>query len=120
MSRVVIYDAGIQALFVNPRGPVAKILNEKADTILELGRNIAAEKFESRSGDLEASFRKIEINDPGGYHIAVGNNAQHRGFAYARALETGINPVDERPMNFKNVEPGYMVPAVRAAGFRRR
>lgn len=120
MSRVVINNSGIQALFANPRGPVAKIINQKADLILRLGRQIASDKFESRSGDLDASFKRRELLDPAGYHVAVGADAQHRGFAYARALETGINPATGAPMNFKHVEPGFMVPAVQAAGFRRR
>lgn len=120
MSHVVIYDSGIAQMFKNPRGPVAKIINQKADTILRLGKQIAEQKFESRTGDLFASFKKVPLEGPDGYHVAVGNDAQHRGFAYARALETGEDQFGQPIKRGEGKLGGYMVPAVEQAGFTRR
>lgn len=120
MSRVVLNNAGINHLLHSPTGPVAGIINRKAELIFQhAGANLRS-KTSSRTGDLEASLRKIPRADPGGYHVVVGADATHRGFPYARALETGINPFTGEPMNFTEFSPGYMVPAVRQAGFRPR
>jgi hypothetical protein len=127
MSRVVINEPGMRKFFSDPHGPVAKIINERADEILRLGEQIARSKFERRSGDLFGSFRKIPFVAPDGYHVAVGNNARHRGFSYARALETGADE-SGRPISIGTTRRGrstgktigYMVPAVEQAGFVRR
>ena len=121
MSRVVIYDKGIRNLFFNSRGPVAKIIDHKARLIERNAHANIQRKFDSRTGDLLASLRKVPKTDlTAGYSVAVGADAQHRGFNYARALETGKNPDTGADMRFTNVEPGYMIPAVRSAGFRQR
>lgn len=120
MSRVVIYDAGIRALFSNPLGPVAKIVHRFADRIEENARLNIRRTFDSRSGDLEESLHQVPIETQV-FHIAVGANATHRGFPYALALETGINPLTGGPMDRLNQGSyPYLVPAVRQSGFRQR
>lgn len=127
MSRVVLYESGIKKFFGDPAGPVAGIINKKADEILRLGEAIARSKFESRTGDLFSSFKKVPFVEPDGYHVAVGNNARHRGFSYARALETGADE-NGRPITIGTTRRGrstgktigYMIPAVEQAGFVRR
>lgn len=119
MSRVEIYDSGIRHLFASPTGSVAKIVREKASAIERNARTNMQTKLDSRSGDLEAALRQIPIPDPDGYRVVVGSDATHRGFPYARALETGVNPLTGEPMNFHK-GTSFMVPAVEQAGFRRR
>lgn len=120
MSHVVINTAALNRLLKGPTGPVAKVINQKAESIFQHARSNIQSKIDSRTGDLEASLRKIPVNDPDGYRVVVGADATHRGFPYALALETGINPLTGAEMNFTDFAPGYMVPAVRQAGFRQR
>ena len=121
MSYVVIYERALNRLLYSRTGPVGKIIDKKADAIFKNAELNIQEKFESRSGDLEGGLRKIprESRAGLGYHVVVGSGATHRGFPYARALETGINPITGADMNFKE-DKAFMVPAVRRAGFRLR
>lgn len=120
MSRVVIYDAALNRLLKSSTGPVARIIDGKAERIFQGARAQISQKYDSRTGDLEAGLRKIPRDTDQGYSVAVGSDATHRGFPYARALETGINPWTGEPMNIDSSKIGFMVPAVRAAGFRQR
>lgn len=133
MSRVVIHDAAIKRLFANPNGPVAKLIKEKANAIESHARTNIQTKYVSRTGELEGSLHQVPFTGPdGSYHIAVGADAQHRGFPYARALELGKDPIGGGPLLGGNTQGGppqkpvddkkigYMVPAVRSAGFRER
>jgi len=97
---------------------VGKIIDAKAEMIRAAALTNIQTKTSARSGDLEGSLRKIPIQGDV-YHVAVGSDATHRGFPYARALETGINPLTGAPMNFHE-NKSFMVPAVRSAGFRLR
>lgn len=119
MSRVFIREAGIRRFFSDPNSPVAKIIDRYAQEIkLQALANIMV-TFNPRSGDLEGALRTVPfIGRDGFYHVAVGTDATHRNFPYARALETGINPLTGEPMSF-GAKP-YMVPAVEAVGFSRR
>lgn len=120
MSRVFIREAGVRKFFSDPHGPVATIINKHAEEIYQQARVNIMVTLDPRTGDLEASLRKIPfIGADGFYHVAVGADAQHRGFPYARALETGINPFTGEPMNFHESK-AYMVPAVKAVGFSPR
>lgn len=119
MSRVVLYEKGIRNLFANPRGPVAKIVEEKARRIEQNALGNIQRRLDSRTGDLVQSMRRVPILDPRGYRVVVGADAQHRGFNYARALETRVNPDTGVPMNFHK-ETAFMIPAVRQSGFRPR
>lgn len=130
MAHVVLYERGIKSLF-RREGPVGQIVDKKADLILANARNVIQTKLVSRSGDLEAALRKIPRFEAGVYHAVVGSDAQHRGFPYARALELGIDPTTGGPLlggNTRGVEgpkvpiedKAFMVPAVRASGFRLR
>lgn len=119
MSRVVLNNQGIRRMFANPQGPVARIINVRAERIRAAAEHNIRMNTDSRTGDLLASLRKIPIADPEGYRVVVGADAKHRGFAYAKALETGVNPDTGAPMKF-NFDYAYMVPAVASSGFRRR
>lgn len=120
MSYVKLNNAGINAMFRNPRGPVAQRLHARADRIEAAARGNINKNMDSRTGDLLASLRKVPFQGVDGFfHIAVGADAVHRGFPYAKALETGINPLTGADMKF-NFDYAYMVPAVTQAGFRRR
>lgn len=129
MSHVVLYERGIKRLF-SKQGAVGRIIDTKADAIYRNAALIIQEKFASRTGDLEASLHKVPIDNPQGYHVAVGADAHHRGFPYARALELGIDPIGGGPLlggNTKGQGPSvpiedkaYMVPAVKRSGFRLR
>lgn len=120
MSRVVINEAGVRHLFSNPRGPVARLIDQHAEEIFQQARVNILVGFDERTGDLDASLHKVHFTGPDGfYHVAVGADAEHRGFPYAKALETGINPFTGADMAFKE-DKAYMVPAVQQAGFRRR
>lgn len=117
MSRVVLNEAGIRHLFSNPQGPVAKIIREKANLIESHARANINSNFDSRTGDLAESLHQVEIQvEP--FHIAVGANATHRGYPYALALETGINPLTGGAPTHGKFP--YMVPAVGQAGFTPR
>jgi hypothetical protein len=125
--RLVFNESGMKRFFGDPAGPVAAHINKKAAQILTLGEQIAREKFQERSGLLFSSFRSVPFVDAEGYHVAVGNDAQHRGFSYARALETGFDEFG-RPISIGTTKTGastgktvgYMIPAVERAGFVRR
>lgn len=119
MSRVILYEKGIRHLFANPRGPVAKIIHAKADRIESNARAIITSKYEARTGDLEGGLKQVDIPDPRGFRIAVGSGAQHRGFNYARALETGQTEGGVE-LRISPAKVGFMVPAVQQSGFRRR
>ncbi len=129
MSSVTLNERGIRKLF-SREGAVGRMIDEKANLIEDNARNIIHTKLVSRSGDLEAQLRKVPRDLPDGYHVAVGSDAQHRGFPYARALELGIDPIGGGPLrggNTRGGSPGvevgdkaFMVPAVRASGFRLR
>ncbi len=121
MSYVRINDVGIARLFTDTRGPVARHVDLRADRILENARLNIARKIDSRTGDLAASLKRSPVfSTRGGRMMAVvGADAKHRGFNYARALETGINPDTGAPMKFSG-EFSYLVPAVRQSGFRQR
>jgi hypothetical protein len=118
MSRVVLNNQGIRRLFSNPQGPVARIVNARADRILSNAERNINMNMDSRTGDLLGSLRKIPIAAEV-YHVVVGADAQHRRFPYALALETGKNPLTGEDMKF-NYDYAYMVPAVRQSGFRQR
>jgi hypothetical protein len=122
MSGVVIYERAMHRFLTKRTGPVAKIIDEKAERIRSAAETNLMTKTEARTGDLEGSLRKIPRDGPGGYHVVVGSDAKHRGFPYAKALETGINPLTGVEMNFKagKLSFAFMVPAVRTAGFRLR
>jgi hypothetical protein len=105
-------------------GPVARIINERADRIYRAAGSNIAQKMQERTGDLAGSLKTIPIHDPSGYRVVVGADAQHSHgksgpFPYARALETGINPLTGEPMHFRH-DFSFMVPAVRSSGFRQR
>lgn len=119
MSHVVIYDDALKRVLTSRRGPVGNILMQKASVILGHARTNIQTRLVSRTGDLEAALRRVPIEDSSGFHVAVGTDAHHRGFPYARALETGINPQTGEPMAFQE-DKSFMVPAVIAAGFRPR
>ena len=119
MTHLVLNNSGIRHLFKNPRGPIAKVINEKAERIRSAAETNIKTKTSARSGDLEGALRKIPREGAEFYHVVVGSDATHRGFPYARALETGINPLTGADMNFKE-DKSFMVPAVRSAGFRLR
>lgn len=119
MSRVEIYDTALKRLLASRQGPVGRIVEQKAEAIFQAAQTNIAATFEPRTGDLQASLKKVPIEDEDGFHMAVGADAQHRGFPYARALETGVNPLTGEDMVFKE-DKAYMVPAVVAAGFRQR
>lgn len=125
MNRVVLYERGIKRLFTR-QGSVGRIIDQKATLIENNARTIIQTKLVSRTGDLEAHLRKIPIDSPDGYHVAVGSDAQHRGFPYARALELGIDPTTGGPLlagrnhNVPVEDKAFMVPAVKASGFRLR
>lgn len=116
MSRTVLYEKGIQHLFSSPRGPVAKIIRGKADLIESNARKIIQSKYVSRTGDLEGRLRQVPISDPLLFRIAVGTDAQHRGFNYARALETGQTDTGVE-LRVGEDKIGFMKPAVQASGF---
>lgn len=119
MSHTVIYGRAMHRFLTKRGGPVAKIIDEKAEKIRAAAETNIKTKTEARTGDLEGSLRKIPRDGPGGYHVVVGADATHREFPYAKALETGINPLTGAPMKFGNTK-AFMVPAVRTAGFRLR
>lgn len=130
MSRVVLNERGIKHLF-SGKGAVGRIIDKKADLIYNNAKAVIQEKLVSRTGDLEAALRKVPRELPDGYHVAVGSDAQHRGFPYARALELGIDPTTGGPLlagNTRGVDgpqvpvedKAFMVPAVRKSGFRLR
>lgn len=130
MSYVVLNERGIQRLFTR-QGAVGRIIDHKAQLIEDNARTIIQSKFVSRTGDLEAHLRKVPLDSPQGYHVAVGSDAQHRGFPYARALELGIDPTTGGPLLGGNTkgpdgpsvvveDKSFMVPAVRKSGFRLR
>lgn len=130
MSHVVLNERGIRHLF-SREGAVGRIIDAKAKLIEDNARTIIQSKFVSRTGDLEAGLRKVPIDSPEGYHVAVGSDAQHRGFPYARALELGIDPTTGGPLLAGNTrspegptvpveDKSFMVPAVRKSGFRLR
>ena len=116
MSYVRLNERGITKLFSNPRGPVAMIIDHKARLIERNAREVIGRKYESRTGDLVEALRIVPINDPSLYRVAVGTDAQHRGFAYARALETGQTR-DGVEMKVAPAKVGFMKPAVQASGF---
>lgn len=119
MSYVVLREKGIRALFANPNGPVAKIIKGKADRIEANARAQIAAKYEERTGDLIGSMKQVPILDPRGYRIAVGADAKHRNFNYARALELGQTDGGVE-LKISPAKVGYMKPAVLQSGFRRR
>jgi hypothetical protein len=119
MSSVVIYERALNRLLYSRTGTVGRIIDQKADAIFKNAELNIQETFESRTGDLEGGLRKIPKESRTGYHVVVGSGATHRGFPYARALETGINPLTGAAMNFKE-DKAFMVPAVKRAGFRLR
>ena len=124
MSYAVLYESGIQQLLHSPTGPVTRIINEKAERIRQHADARIGHIPAERSGDLRASLRKVPFQGSEGYHVAVGADSHHSHgksgpFPYARALETGINPLTGGPMHFTR-DFAYMVPAVRDAGFRQR
>jgi hypothetical protein len=130
MSYVVLNERGIKRLFTR-QGAVGRIIDQKAKLIEDNARTIIQSKFVSRTGDLEAGLKKVPLDSPEGYHVAVGSDAQHRGFPYARALELGINPITGGPLLGGNTrgpdgpqvlveDKAFMVPAVLKSGFRRR
>lgn len=126
MSRVVILEAGMRRMLSDPRGPVGRIIEEKAELIFQHARANIQSTFDSRTGDLEGSLKKVRFTREDGFHIAVGADAHHRGFPYARALELGQDPIGGGPLLAGNnqqtpvTDKAYMVPAVRQAGFRER
>ena len=124
MSYVVLNDAGLFNLLKSNTGGVAKFIDRKAEQIYQNAHARIGHIPAERSGDLRASLRKVPLSDSDGYHVAVGTDAHHSHgrsgpFPYARALETGINPLTGAAMHFTK-DFAYMVPAVRMSGFRRR
>lgn len=125
MSRVVIHNAALKRFLTSREGPVGRHVQKKADQIQAAAAANIAENLDERSGDLAASLKQIPFDRDGVPHIAVGADAQHGherpsgAFPYARALETGINPLTGASMKFYS-DFSYMVPAVIAAGFRPR
>ena len=118
MSRTKINEQGIQRM-LSFEGPIGRHVSFKARQIHRFARSNIQTKLDSRTGDLEAALRQIDLNDSTGYHVVVGTDAQHRGFPYARALETGRNPFTGEEMAFYR-DTSFMVPAVISAGFRLR
>jgi len=118
MSRVVLNERGIKHLF-SGKGAVGRIIDGKARLIHDHAKSNIQTRLVARSGDLEANLRMIKIDSADGYHVVVGTDAKHRGFAYARALETGINPETGEEMGFHESK-AFMVPAVIQSGFRLR
>lgn len=125
MSYVVLYESGIQQLLISPTGPVTRLVSDKADRIQQAADARIGHIPAERSGDLRASLKKVPIPSAEGARFAVGADSHHTHgrngypFPYARALETGINPLTGGPMHFTR-DFAYMVPAVRDAGFRQR
>lgn len=118
MSRVVIHHAALKHFLTSREGPVGRHVKKKANHIEREAEGIISAMFEVRTGDLADSLKQIPFDRDGVPHIAVGTNAVHRGYPYARALETGINPWDGGEAS--HGKHAYMVPAVIAAGFRQR
>lgn len=123
MSRVVLNERGIKHLF-SRKGAVGRIIDQKANLIEEHAKSNIQTKITRRTGDLIDGMKKVEFDSPAGYHVVVGTHSEHTHgpsgpFPYARALETGIDPLSGAPMNYHH-DFSFMVPAVRQAGFRLR
>lgn len=115
MSRVVIHEAAMKRFLQTREGPVGRFVQKKAGEIHSGAiANIEA-NLDERTGDLLTSLRQIPFDRDDVPHIAVGADAVHRRYPYARALETGINPWDGSAAS--HGKHAYMVPAVIAAGF---
>ena len=126
MSGVVIYDAALNRLLKGLNGPVARVVDSRADRILAAAGARIGTRPEERSGDLRQSLRKTALHQgpDGEVHVHVGADSHHTHgksgpFPYALALETGVDPLSGRPMNYTK-DFAYMRPAVRDAGFRPR
>ena len=125
MSHTELYESGLNRLLINPTGPVSKYIDRKAGEIKNLAfANIQALTVK-RTGDLLGSMKTIPFDTAEGHHVAVGADAIHDHgksgpFPYARALETGIDPLSGKPMHYVNGPFAYMVPAVKQAGFKPR
>lgn len=125
MSRVVLNEAGLNALLKSPTGPVSRFVQKKASQIHSHAFTNISTLTVKRTGDLLGSLRMIAFEGADGHHIAVGADAIHSHgksgpFPYARALETGIDPLSGAPMHYVNGPFAYMVPAVLQSGFRPR
>ena len=125
MSRVVLYEAGLNRLLRSPNGPVARHIDKKAAQIKQQAFGNISTRTRFRTGDLLGSLKSIPFEGPDGHHVAVGADAHHThgqsgAFPYARALETGINPLTGERMHYRRGPFAYMVPAVLQSGFRQR
>jgi len=123
MSHVVLNERGIRHLF-SRKGAVGRIIDNKAALIHDNALSNIQSKLQRRTGDLIEGLKKVPLEDATGYHVAVGTHSEHTHgpsgpFPYARALETGIDPLTGAPMNY-HFDFAFMVPAVRQSGFRLR
>ena len=125
MSRVVLDEAGLRALLISPGGPVSRHIQKKARQIHSHAFTNISTLTVERTGDLIGSLRMIGFDAADGHHVAVGADAihthgkKHGPFPYAKALETGHDPLTGRPMHYKK-NFAYMIPAVLQSGFRPR
>ena len=123
MSYVVINDRALKRLLTSRSGPVGRIIDKKADLIETNARSNIQSTLQRRTGDLIEGLTKIPKEDATGYHVVVGTKAIHSHgqsgpYPYARALETGINPLTGEPTVHRQFP--FMVPAVTQSGFRLR
>lgn len=127
MSRVVLNESGLNRLLLSPQGPVGRFVQRKATQIHSHAFTNINEKIDKRTGDLLGSLRMIAFDDQFGHHVAVGADAIHSHgksgpFPYAKALETGHDPLTGQSMGYRfgPTTFSYMIPAVEQSGFRRR
>jgi hypothetical protein len=95
MTRVVIHEAALRHLTRAQDGPTGIYLARKAAGVATRAHQNAAGRPgpRIRSGDLQAHLRFAGMfENERGLYALVGTDAMHRGFAYPRALETGVAP----------------------------
>lgn len=112
MSRFVINEAGMRAVFRTEEGMVGRYLSRKAAGVTTRAHQNAAGRPgpRIRSGDLQSHLRFAGIfENTQGLYALVGSDATHDGFSYPRALELGGVTPQGTPYHYP-----WLVPALKA------
>jgi len=127
LSRLFFYEGAVNFLLKDPNGPVSRFVTKKASEIHAHAFTNISSLTVKRTGDLLGSLKMVGFEGVDGHHVAVGADSIHTHgrsgpFPYAKALETGFDPLTGASMGYKrgHLSFAYMIPAVKQSGFRQR